>query len=121
MKRNAFTLLELLVVIAVIAVLIGILMPSLRAAKHQAWSVICGKNMSQLALGFTIYNDENGTLPHGFDDLSITDHIPTGGFVGDAMYDKIGWWWFNYVMETAPVKGSVAWCPSRKYFDPYFS
>lgn len=115
MKRNAFTLLELLVVIAVIAVLIAILTPSLRAVKDQAQSVICGKNMAQFALGFTIYNNENETFPHGFSDLNNTGNIPPGGFAGKHTYDKVGWWWFNYVMEEEPAKGSVAWCPARKY------
>ncbi len=118
MKRNAFTLLELLVVIAIIAVLIGALIPSLRAAKHQARLVICGKNMTQLAMGFIIYNDENGTFPHGFDDFKNASGMPPGGYVGKPTHDKIGWWWFNYVVETESAKGSAAWCPSRKYIDP---
>jgi len=117
MKRNAFTLLELLVVIAIITVLIGILIPSLRAIKDQARSVICGKNMGQLAINFTIYNDENETFPHGFSDMESAENSPLGGFAGKPTYDKIGWWWFNYILEEAPAKGSVVWCPSRKSFD----
>lgn len=118
MERNAFTLLELLVVIAVIAVLMGVLIPSLQAVKKQAQSVICGKNMTQLAMGFIIYNDENGTLTHGFKLLSIFDTAPPGGFAGNPAYDTLGWWWFNYIMEEEPAKGSVVWCPSRKYIAP---
>ena len=118
MKRKAFTLLELLVVIAIIAVLMGVLLPSLRAAKNQARSAVCGKNMTQLALGFTIYNNENETFPHGFNDLINASNIPPGGFVGQATYDKIGWRWFNYIIEDEPAKGSIVWCPSRKQIDP---
>ena len=118
MKRHAFTLLELLIVIAIIAMLISVLIPSLRAAKNQAHLVICGRNMSQIVLGFSIYNNENETFPHGFDDLNNSKNIPPGGFAGESAYDKVGWWWFNYIVDTVPAKGSVVWCPSRKYVDP---
>ena len=60
MNRNkkikfAFTLVELLVVISIIAMLLAILMPSLTKARHQAKTVICRSNLSQIHLGFEMY------------------------------------------------------------------
>ena len=54
-KNLGFTLIELLVVIAIIAVLMGILMPSLRRAKEQARKVACRSNMKQVATAITMY------------------------------------------------------------------
>lgn len=58
-KRRAFTLIELLVVIAVIALLIGLLLPALGSARNTARGTVCLSNFRQLALGWTMYADEN--------------------------------------------------------------
>lgn len=65
---RGFTLIEVLVVVAVIALLIAILMPSLSRAKAMSRNVQCQSNMKQLATAFAAYVTENkGRLP-GSDD-----------------------------------------------------
>lgn len=58
-RRSAFTLLELLAVIAIIALLMGILVPSLSAARQAAKTNVCMSKLKGIGTSFTIYTTEN--------------------------------------------------------------
>jgi prepilin-type N-terminal cleavage/methylation domain-containing protein/prepilin-type processing-associated H-X9-DG protein len=68
-NKKAFTLVELLVVISIIAVLLTVLMPALSAAKSRSKAVVCRSNLHQLVLANIGYATENedSFVAAGFD------------------------------------------------------
>lgn len=61
--RRAFTLVEMLVVIAVIAVLIALLIPAVITSRRAARRIQCGNNIRQLVAAVQQYHDRNGAMP----------------------------------------------------------
>lgn len=55
----AFTLVELVVVLGVLAILAALLLPALAASREKARSVRCGANLGQWGLAFRMYADDN--------------------------------------------------------------
>ncbi|MHC4887889.1 MAG: type II secretion system protein, partial [Planctomycetota bacterium] len=70
-RQRGFTLVELLVVVAIIAILMAILMPALNRAREQGKRAACLNNCKQLALAWSIYADEN-------DDKIVNGNTSTG-------------------------------------------
>lgn len=99
-----FTLIELLVVIATIAILIGMLLPSLSSARDSARSVQCLASMRSLGIAMSLYLDDNSEVfprskhSAGFNSgltwapqmfAYLTDH----SFEGDSdLWQSDSWW-----------------------------
>jgi prepilin-type processing-associated H-X9-DG protein len=75
--NTAFTLVELLVVIGLIAILIALLMPALGRAREAARTVACASNIRQIGIASLVYANRNqGYLPIPVDDVNLTGGRP---------------------------------------------
>ena len=64
-SKSGFTLIELMVVTAIIAVLISLLLPAIQSAREAARRTHCEQNLNQLGLGIASYVATHSVLPSG--------------------------------------------------------
>jgi prepilin-type N-terminal cleavage/methylation domain-containing protein len=98
MKRaGAFTLIEMLVVLAVIGILAAILLPTLSKSKSRAQAVFCLNNTKQLTLGWVMYADDHeGRLAYN---LGVTNSFGVGGISGGPTASAMALNWADNILN----------------------
>lgn len=121
MKTKGFTLIELILVIGIIGLLLALSVPALTKAREQARSIRCCSTLWQIGTGFRMYQSEHNSFPPAFAPPTSYPNSPPGGYIGNAAYDRIGWWWFHfladYLSKISPSETAL-YCPSRTFAEP---
>jgi prepilin-type N-terminal cleavage/methylation domain-containing protein/prepilin-type processing-associated H-X9-DG protein len=103
-RRAGFTLVEILVGIALVAILTGLLLPALGRAREKSREAACIGNLRQIGLVAALYNDEHGALP------------PVH-FSGYVMWNGVDYLLYARLLETAgPPLAKSFFCPSSRAF-----
>jgi prepilin-type N-terminal cleavage/methylation domain-containing protein len=128
-RVKAFTLVELLIVIAIIAILAAMLLPALSKAKDKASRTICVNNQKQMALAMTMYSQDNReymAYPNWGNTYQGWLYTPIGGqppdlwslqFTNNSQPAYKSGLWFtympNYKSYMCPVSAKSSWFPQR--------
>jgi prepilin-type N-terminal cleavage/methylation domain-containing protein/prepilin-type processing-associated H-X9-DG protein len=80
-RRTAFTLVELLAVIAIIGVLIALLLPAVQNARESGRRAACSNKLKQIALACRLYAGARGAFPAAFSSTGFSA-VPTSAYAG---------------------------------------
>ena len=86
MARKGFTLIELMIVIAIIGVLAAIAVPNFRAARERANTRACYANQKTIAGALEMYNLDNNTKIATLD-KGVGEKLKTGGYLQSLVDD----------------------------------
>jgi prepilin-type N-terminal cleavage/methylation domain-containing protein len=104
-SQGAFTLAELLVVVAVTAVLASLLLPALSGAKEKSRRAVCQNNMHQFLYAISMYaNDHSENLPSSADNYGYYNSICLSDFT-----------YTNFVTDYLDGGSAVMYCPNIDY------
>gem|GEM_PF-2474276 len=110
-SRRAFTLIELLTVIAIIGILAAILIPVVGAVRERARASVCLSNMRQIGLGVQMHQADHGERTPGFtrenNPTSSTTVYAIHGLGGGLVAPPIGFG-YDYIDDT-----EVFFCPGQ--------
>jgi len=118
-NRWAFTLVELLVVISIIAVLMAILMPAIQKVRQQGRRVLCGFNLRNMYMAHKSYQTETGTYLANFSRNPYTPWYNHDGFRTGMGLDRLTTEQktrrLGELQEWAPNVPRKMICPSAKW------
>jgi prepilin-type N-terminal cleavage/methylation domain-containing protein/prepilin-type processing-associated H-X9-DG protein len=88
-RRQAFSLVELLVVIAIIAVLVGVLLPAVQSARESARRTQCGLNLRQIGLAAHLHDSVKRRLPGSVGEQGESCFVPLLPFLEEGpLHDR---------------------------------
>ncbi len=120
-RRRGFTLVELLVTIAIIGVLVALLLPAVQMARESARRTTCSDHLRQVGIALHLHHDTVGYLPAGFESWPTNDGSgPVEAGIDPITWDGApGWGWASRLLpylEQLPLENRLD--RNRPLWDP---
>ena len=108
MRRNAFTIIELLVVVSIITLIIAMILPALGKTRVQARETLCGSNMRQATICFVSYaNDSAQYFPDfSYDPVSKTQQTAANYWAQQ--------YWRDFMRDSYGLLREITYSPSNE-------
>ena len=114
--KSSFTLIELMIVVAIIMLLISILMPALKKVNNRGKKLQCGNNLRQLGVAFNFYLNDYSIFPTPY-------MLGADKFKSKACYAVYSGFIRTYLPITGEMRANYGkgvtccyYCPSRRIF-----
>lgn len=110
-NKHVFSLIELLVVVAIIAILVSVLLPALGQAREKAREIACAANMKQIGVAINSYAGDYNGFPPQIDPTWYASAMPedrSSNRLGNIVAEGIGLLYPDYIPN-----GKLFYCVSR--------
>jgi type II secretory pathway pseudopilin PulG len=113
---RGFTIMDLIVSLAVMMILISLLLPSLSSVRETANQVVCRSNVRQMGLGVQMYADDNaGRIPYSFNASSLAPATYRPWATNTLRIATRGWDGLGYLYEQDYLPApKLYYCPSHR-------
>lgn len=125
--RRAFTLVELLTVLAIMSILLSIALPSIARVRQQVWGLSCQRNLADVARGLSLYAlEHDGWLPSGpielggarwrdDPDCGSPIELYNAGRIAAGLTNTAGWYGQGMAWKGGYLdSGRCYYCPQRE-------
>lgn len=124
-RGRAFSMVELVVVLAIVMVLTSLLMPGITHARHAAFRLMCASNLRQIGVAMMLHGeDDNGNLPEShlqtisrFEEMCAINTGETDDLSRRPTYDGLGRLWEMRYLESP----RCLYCPAHHHDHTYES
>jgi general secretion pathway protein G len=116
-SERGFTLIEMMIVVAIIAILVSVLVPNFMRARAQAQTAACEANLKEIATALELYQTDHESYPNVTSETQVTSsEANLGPYIRQTPIDPVAPTGFYEYSVTNPAAGNASYtiiCPGQ--------